>query len=141
VAVELAQILKSKYPGLIIAGTHCPPFRPLSEAEDEAVVNEVRAAKPDIVWVGLGCPKQERWMADHAARLPGTTLIGVGAAFDFHNGRVKRAPLWMQKSGLEWLHRLTSEPKRLWRRYLVIAPRFAVLASGQVLRQTLRCGA
>jgi N-acetylglucosaminyldiphosphoundecaprenol N-acetyl-beta-D-mannosaminyltransferase len=83
-------------------------------------------ARPDIIWVGLGAPKQERWMADHRERLNATILIGVGAAFDFHTGRLDRAPLWMQRSGLEWSYRLYKEPKRLWRRYLLGIPRFVV---------------
>ena len=130
--------LSAKYPKLQIAGTHTPPFRQLSAEEDAAVMHAIAAAKPDILWVGLGCPKQERWMADHVERLPGITLIGIGAAFDFHTNRVERAPLWMQRNGLEWLFRLLSEPRRLWRRYLVLAPQFVWLAGKQVLRNRLR---
>ncbi len=137
---QLQAALKMRYPNLNIVGTYAPPFRPLTDAEDAEVVRKILDAETDILWVGLGCPKQERWMAEHVARLPGVTLIGIGAAFDFHTGRVERAPVWMQKNGLEWLHRLISEPKRLWRRYLVLAPRFAFLAGYQVLKRRLTPG-
>ena len=140
VADQLQANLKARFPKLDIVGTYSPPFRPLTDAEDAAIVRAILDAKTDILWVGLGCPKQEKWMADHVAKLPGVTLIGIGAAFDFHTGRVERAPLWMQRNGLEWLHRLASEPKRLWRRYLVIAPRYAILATGQILRKIARRG-
>ena len=124
VAEDLARRLGERYPGLVVAGIDCPPFRPLSDDEETAAVERMRAAQPDIVWVGLGCPKQEMWMQTHAAMLEHGVLIGIGAAFDFHTGRVSRAPLWMREHGLEWLHRLASEPRRLWRRYLVLAPKF-----------------
>jgi len=126
VADQLARTLAERHPGLAIAGTDCPPFRPLSEAELERAIQRMQEAKPDIVWIGLGCPKQELWMLDNHARLGGTVLIGVGAAFDFETGRVRRAPVWMRSNGLEWLHRLASEPRRLWRRYLLFAPRFVL---------------
>jgi N-acetylglucosaminyldiphosphoundecaprenol N-acetyl-beta-D-mannosaminyltransferase len=131
---KLRAELNAKYPKLKVAGSHTPPFRRLSAEEDATVVNAIADAKPDVVWVGLGCPKQEQWMADHVERLTGVTLIGIGAAFDFHTGRIERAPLWMQRNGLEWLFRLISEPRRLWRRYLVLAPQFIWLAAKQVLR-------
>lgn len=134
---RLQAALEARYPNLDIVGTYSPPFRPLTDAEDAEIVRKILDAKTDILWVGLGCPKQEKWMADHVQRLPGVTLIGIGAAFDFHTGRIERAPIWMQRNGLEWLHRLLSEPKRLWRRYLVLAPRFALLAGGQVLKRRL----
>lgn len=124
VAQRMTNALISLYPGLIIAGTHTPPFRALSSEEDAEVTAKIASVKPDIVWVGLSTPKQEYWMRDHVGRIPGATLIGVGAAFDFFAGDVSRAPPWMQHSGLEWLHRLCSEPTRLWRRYLVMAPQF-----------------
>ncbi len=95
-----------------------------------AAINESGA---DIVWVGLGSPKQERWMAAHLGRLDAPVMLGVGAAFDFHAGVIGRAPVWMQNSGLEWLFRLASEPRRLWRRYLVMAPKFLVLVGLQLL--------
>jgi N-acetylglucosaminyldiphosphoundecaprenol N-acetyl-beta-D-mannosaminyltransferase len=124
VAQRLADRLRSRYPGLAVAGTYAPPFRPLSAAEDEAIVRDVNDASPDIVWVGLSTPKQERWMAAHVGRLRALVLIGVGAAFDFHAGLKKRAPRWMQRSGLEWAFRLGTEPRRLWRRYLRNNPAF-----------------
>jgi N-acetylglucosaminyldiphosphoundecaprenol N-acetyl-beta-D-mannosaminyltransferase len=107
-----------KFPDLKIAGMESPPFRALSEEEDQVAVDRINSSGAGIVFVGLGCPKQERWMASHRGRV-NAVMIGVGAAFDFHAGTVKRAPMWMQRSGLEWLHRLCSEPRRLWRRYLV----------------------
>lgn len=124
VAERLAATLASRHPGLLVAGTDTPPFRPLTAEEDEAATAAINRAAPHIVWVGLSTPTQEFWMRDHVGRIPGAVLIGVGAAFDFHTGDVKRAPRWMQRSGLEWLHRLFSEPRRLWRRYLVLAPQF-----------------
>lgn len=124
VAERMAAELLQRFPALSVAGTSTPPFRPLSRAEDSEATNEINATKPDIVWVGLSTPKQEYWMRDHVGRIPGATLIGVGAAFDFYAGDVKRAPRWMHRSGFEWLHRLISEPRRLWRRYLILAPKF-----------------
>lgn len=129
VAERMAQALSEQYPGLQVAGTSTPPFRAMTAEEDAQATQEIVAARPHIVWVGLSTPTQEFWMRDHVGRIPGATLMGVGAAFDFHAGDVKRAPRWMQKSGLEWLHRLLSEPRRLWRRYLVLAPRFVVRAA------------
>lgn len=130
---ELAKRLCERFPGIRIVGAYSPPFRPTTSAEDEELLKRIRQSEADIVWVGLGCPKQERWMAERAERLPGTVLIGVGAAFDFHSGRIRRAPAWMRRSGLEWLHRLASEPARLWRRYLILGPKFiARIAAEQV---------
>jgi N-acetylglucosaminyldiphosphoundecaprenol N-acetyl-beta-D-mannosaminyltransferase len=111
--------LQRRYPGLIIAGHRSPPFRALTEAEDEADVAAINAAAPDFVWVGLGMPKQEKWMATHIGRIQATALLGVGAAFDFHAGAKPRAPGWMQRNGIEWLFRLASEPRRLGRRYCI----------------------
>ena len=127
VAEILAGNMRKKYPGLKIAGTGTPPFRTLTKPEDRAATARIVKSGAKIVWVGLSTPKQEWWMIEHVKRIPGATLIGVGAAFDFHTGEVKRAPEWMQKSGLEWFYRLISEPRRLWRRYLVMAPKFAWL--------------
>jgi len=124
VALRLADRLRQRYPGLRVAGTYTPPFRPLGAAEDQEIVREINSADPDIVWVGLSTPKQERWMAAHVGRLSAPVLIGVGAAFDFHAGLKKQAPRWMQRSGLEWLFRLGTEPRRLWRRYLRNNPAF-----------------
>lgn len=128
VADDLARRLKEEHPDLQIAGTECPPFRPLTEGEIDDMVERVERARTDIMWIGLGCPKQEIWMHNNIHRFNGVVLIGVGAAFDFHTGRVERAPAWMRNNGLEWLHRLASEPRRLWRRYFVYAPRFVVLS-------------
>ncbi len=127
VAERMASALVARFPGLKVVGTSTPPFRPVSAEEDTAAMNAIVAAKPAVVWVGLSTPKQEYWMRDHVGRIPGATLIGVGAAFDFYAGDVKRAPEWMHHRGLEWLHRLASEPQRLWWRYLVLAPKFVVM--------------
>ena len=124
VAAELGRRLSDQYPGFKVVGTHSPPFRPLTEEEDEALVAEINALNPDIVWVGLSTPKQEWWMHEHLHRINARVMIGVGAAFDFHSGNTKQAPPWMQKSGLEWFFRLVTEPKRLWRRYLLGHPQF-----------------
>ena len=110
--------LTQAFPGLVLAGAFSPPFRMLTEDEDLAAVAHINASGAGTVWVSLGCPKQEKWMAAHRGRV-NAVMIGVGAAFDYHAGTIQRAPLWMQNSGLEWMHRLVSEPKRLWRRYLV----------------------
>lgn len=126
VARDLARIMSERFPGLVVAGTWTPPFRPLTAEEDAEVVAEINASGADLVWVGLSTPKQERWMADHRARLDAPVLLGVGAAFDFHTGRVRQAPVWMRSRGLEWLFRLLVEPRRLWRRYLRNNPRFVV---------------
>jgi N-acetylglucosaminyldiphosphoundecaprenol N-acetyl-beta-D-mannosaminyltransferase len=121
---RLAERLRRRFPGIHIVGCLSPPFRPVTEAEDAAIVERIARTRPDIVWVGLSTPKQERWMHEHVGRVGAPVLIGVGAAFDFHAGLKKQAPRWMQRSGLEWLFRLATEPRRLWRRYLVGIPRF-----------------
>ena len=115
---QLTTNLRASHPEVIISGADAPPFRPLTTEEDEAAVRRINDSGAGIVFVGLGCPKQEQWMAAHRGRV-NAVMIGVGAAFDFHAGTVRRAPLWMRNAGLEWLHRLASEPRRLWRRYLV----------------------
>jgi N-acetylglucosaminyldiphosphoundecaprenol N-acetyl-beta-D-mannosaminyltransferase len=124
---RLAANLQRRFPGLRVAGTYSPPFRPLTSEEEEEIIRLINGASPDIVWVGLGMPKQERWMAAHAGRLVAPVLIGVGAAFDFHAGCKRLAPRWMQRSGLEWSFRLMTDPRRLWRRYFTIIPAFAGL--------------
>ena len=124
VAEDLRDTFQERHPALKVVGVECPPYRELTEAEDAAVIARMNSSRADIIWVGLGAPKQERWMADHRDHLNAAVLIGVGAAFDFHTGRLERAPLWMQRSGLEWSYRLYTEPKRLWRRYLLGIPRF-----------------
>lgn len=137
VANRMAEALTATYPGLQVAGIDTPPFRALTVEEDEAMVASISATQPHVVWVGLSTPKQEYWMRDHVGRIPGATLIGVGAAFDFYAGDVNRAPHWMRKSGFEWLHRLLSEPTRLWRRYLLMAPKFATLTIADGVRKKL----
>jgi len=132
VADTLKARMEEKHPDVQIVGTECPPFRQPTPEEERETVNRIVASGADIVWVGLSSPKQEFWMARNRERLP-CTLVGVGAAFDFHSGEIKRAPRWMQKSMLEWAHRLYSEPKRLWRRYLILAPRFVMLAGLETL--------
>jgi N-acetylglucosaminyldiphosphoundecaprenol N-acetyl-beta-D-mannosaminyltransferase len=122
--VELTRMLRLRYPGLKIVGGHAPPFRTLSSAEEDAIVADINRAAPDVVWVGIGVPRQEKWMARMRGRLDAAVLIGVGAAFDFHAGLVRQAPTWMQRAGLEWAFRLLQEPRRLWRRYLRYNPRF-----------------
>lgn len=124
VAHELATRLMTKFPGLEVAGTYTPPFRTLTKSEAEEVTHKVNQAKPDLVWVGLSTPKQERWMAHFRPALEAAVLVGVGAAFDIHAGRSRQAPRWMQRSGLEWLYRLGKEPRRLWKRYLRNNPAF-----------------
>lgn len=110
--------LKVVFPKLIVGGDYSPPFRALTDDEDAAVVERINASGAGVVFVSLGCPKQEMWMAAHRGKIH-AVMIGVGAAFDYHAGTIKRAPLWMQNAGLEWFYRLVSEPRRLWRRYLV----------------------
>ncbi|MGO8764717.1 MAG: WecB/TagA/CpsF family glycosyltransferase [Limisphaerales bacterium] len=128
----LAEKLKAKFPKMEVAGTFTPPFRPLNPEEEKQLVEMVRATKPDIFWVGLSTPKQEKFMAEFLPKLEATLMIGVGAAFDFHSGRVKQAPLWMQRSGLEWFYRLCREPRRLAKRYFKNNPLFVLKVLGQL---------
>lgn len=109
--------LKAKYPGLNIVGMFSPPYRPLTEEEDNEVIERINATKPDFIWAGLGAPKQERWMAEHQGKVSGL-MFGVGAGFDYYAENIKRAPMWMQKTDLEWVYRLAQDPKRLFKRYL-----------------------
>ena len=134
----LEKRLAEKFPGLLIAGAHSPPFRPLTLEEDEQVQQQIRGCDPDLIFVGISTPKQERWMYTHRDAFPGMVMIGVGAAFDFHAGRIRQAPAWMQRHGLEWFFRLITEPLRLWRRYLLITPRFLPLWAMQKLRTRTR---
>jgi exopolysaccharide biosynthesis WecB/TagA/CpsF family protein len=127
VAEDLAARLAARFAGLQIAGVSCPPFRILTQAEDDEAVSLINGTRADVVWVGLGAPKQERWMAEHQSRLDAPVLVGVGAAFDFHTGRVAQAPPWMREHSLEWLFRLLREPGRLWRRYLIYGTEFVAL--------------
>jgi N-acetylglucosaminyldiphosphoundecaprenol N-acetyl-beta-D-mannosaminyltransferase len=132
-ADRLAANLTTKHPDLQVAGTLTPPFRPLTPEEDDAIIDRINSARPDIVWVGLSTPKQEFWMASHVCRLDAPVLIGVGAAFDFLAGTKSQAPAWMQRNGLEWAYRLAQEPRRLWRRYFRVVPLFLVLAFAQLV--------
>jgi N-acetylglucosaminyldiphosphoundecaprenol N-acetyl-beta-D-mannosaminyltransferase len=133
VAGLLAQKLQAKFPKLSVVGTFTPPFRPLTDAELRQLQAQVAAARPDIFWVGLSTPKQERFMAEFLPQLDATLMVGVGAAFDFHSGRVRQAPRWMQRTGLEWFFRLCSEPRRLAKRYFRNNPLFVVKFFAQLL--------
>jgi N-acetylglucosaminyldiphosphoundecaprenol N-acetyl-beta-D-mannosaminyltransferase len=134
VTTKLAERLTARIPGLVVCGTLSPPHRALTPEEDSRAIAAINSARPDIVWVGLGAPKQDWWMADHRARLDAPVLIGVGAAFDFLSGTKRQAPLWMQRAGLEWTYRLATEPRRLWRRYLRAIPGFLILSLLQLIR-------
>ena len=136
VAELLAEKLRAKFPGLNVAGTFTPPFRPLTAAEETKFQELVRNLQPDIIWVGLSTPKQEKFMAEYLCKLDTTLMVGIGAAFDFHSGRVKQAPRWMQRSGLEWFFRLCQEPRRLAKRYFRNNPLFLMKFSSQLLRLT-----
>ena len=135
--VQLTRNLRLQHPGLKIVGGYAPPFRPLTEDEEKAVVADIARSGAEVVWLGIGVPKQEKWMAAMTARLPGCVLVAVGAAFDFHAGLIPQAPRWMQRNGLEWLFRLAHEPRRLWRRYLRYNPRFVVGFARQWARERL----
>jgi len=120
----LERNLKTKFPGLDVVERISPPFRKLTDAENDEMAERINQASPDVVWVGLGTPKQDLWMGEFRSRLEAPVLIAVGAAFNFHAGRLDQAPRWMQRAGLEWFYRLVKEPRRLWRRYLLGNPRF-----------------
>jgi N-acetylglucosaminyldiphosphoundecaprenol N-acetyl-beta-D-mannosaminyltransferase len=132
VADELKRRLEQRFPAIRIVGTYTPPFRALTIGEEQDLARAVRAVKPDVFWVGLSTPKQEKFMAQYWQQLDATLFFGVGAAFDFHAGRVRQAPIWMQRSGLEWLFRLACDPGRLWKRYLKNNPLFIARALCQV---------
>ena len=138
VADKLKQALLNAHPNLEVAGTLCPPFRALTPDEDQADIDAINMARPDIIWVGLSTPKQEFWMANHLGRIEAPVMIGVGAAFDFLAGTKRQAPRWMQRNGLEWLFRLCSEPRRLWRRYAYGVPGFIILTIGDLARRAMR---
>ena len=116
VAERLARRLSAMFPGLKVAGTYCPPFRNSPGEEDPPVIEKINRTNPDIIWVGLGAPKQEKWMARHVGKITATALIGVGAAFDFHSGNIRWAPAWARRIGIEWAYRLAQNPARMWRR-------------------------
>ncbi len=124
VAQALKAALQERFPGLQVVGTYTPPFRSLTQDEEAILMEDVRNAKPDILWVGLSTPKQECFMAEYVDRLRVPLLVGVGAAFDVHAGRIHDAPAWMKRAGLQWLHRLLQDPRRLWKRYLINNPVF-----------------
>jgi N-acetylglucosaminyldiphosphoundecaprenol N-acetyl-beta-D-mannosaminyltransferase len=134
VAEELKANLEGKFPGLQVVGTYTPPFRPLNPAEETELQELIARLKPDVFWVGLSTPKQERFMAEYLPKLDTRVMIGVGAAFDIHTGRIKDSPDWLQALGLQWAHRLCQEPGRLWKRYLYNNPRFIVRITSQLLK-------
>ena len=125
-AGRLANSLRQRY-GIVVAGTYCPPFRLLNEEEQREVASRIEEASADILWVGLSTPKQEKWMHENRSKLDVPVMLGVGAAFDINSGTTRQAPIWMRENGLEWLFRLVTEPKRLWRRYLISIPKAAAL--------------
>ncbi len=133
---RLRDRLTTAFPDIRVVGACSPPFRPLCAAEQQEIVTRINESGAHAVFVGIGCPKQERWMARRRGRVH-AVMIGVGAAFDYHAGTIPRAPSWMQELGLEWLHRLCADPQRLWRRYLVTNTLFIALLAGQSLRQPL----
>jgi N-acetylglucosaminyldiphosphoundecaprenol N-acetyl-beta-D-mannosaminyltransferase len=132
--------LRRRYPGVRIVGGYSPPHRTLHEDERAAIAEEINRSGADVVWVGIGVPKQEKWMAEMRGQIEAPVLVGVGAAFDFHAGRVPQAPNWMQEAGLEWAYRLVREPRRLWRRYMRYNPRFVGSFARQLVahRRALR---
>jgi N-acetylglucosaminyldiphosphoundecaprenol N-acetyl-beta-D-mannosaminyltransferase len=134
---QIVDRLRLDYPEISIAGTMAPAFRRLGADEMRAHLDEIRRSAPDIVWVGLGMPKQELWIAEAAERIRGVSLVGVGAVFDWVAGNMTKAPSWMQQAGLEWLYRLAREPRRLWRRYAWNNPAFLVLLGAQLTRLRL----
>jgi N-acetylglucosaminyldiphosphoundecaprenol N-acetyl-beta-D-mannosaminyltransferase len=140
VLTAMTGALTMRFPKLDVGFAWAPPFRSLTDAEDADVIAAITAAEVKILFVGLGCPKQERWMAAHREAL-GCTMLGVGAAFDFIAGAKRQAPAWMQRSGLEWLFRLSTEPRRLWRRYLIGNPRFLFHFARQLRRWRAANGA
>jgi N-acetylglucosaminyldiphosphoundecaprenol N-acetyl-beta-D-mannosaminyltransferase len=133
--VQLALSLRRRHPGIKIVGGYSPPFRALTADEEDALVEQINEANPDVLWIGIGVPKQEKWMAHMRDRLDVPVMCGVGAAFDFHAGRVPQAPRWMQERGLEWIYRIVQEPRRLLPRYLYFNPRFVVAFARQYLAE------
>jgi N-acetylglucosaminyldiphosphoundecaprenol N-acetyl-beta-D-mannosaminyltransferase len=134
IAPLLAEKLLEKFPNLQIAGTYTPPFRPLNSREEGDLFALVRDSRPDIMWVGLSTPKQEKFMACYSNQFAVPLMVGVGAAFDLHTGQMRDAPRWMKRSGLQWFHRLCQEPRRLGKRYLVNNPKFMFQIALQFLR-------
>ena len=132
---QLALSMRRRHPGIRVVGGYSPPFRALTRDEEDDLVAQINDARPDVLWVGIGVPKQEKWMAHMRDRLEVPVMCGVGAAFDFHAGRVPMAPRWMQERGLEWLYRAAQEPKRLLPRYLSTNPRFVASFARQYLAE------
>lgn len=135
VAEELKLSLERMVPGLLVVGTYTPPFRALTQDEENDLFESLRESKPHIVWIGLSTPKQERFMAEFSSRVQAPLMVGVGAAFDYHTGRIKDAPHWIKRAGMQWLHRLVQDPRRLWRRYLRNNAMFLWKMGLQLLRQ------
>jgi N-acetylglucosaminyldiphosphoundecaprenol N-acetyl-beta-D-mannosaminyltransferase len=135
---QLALSLRRQNPGIQIVGGYSPPFRPLTREEEDAVIEEINTARPDVLWVGIGVPKQEKWMARLRSSLDVPVMCGVGAAFDFHAGRISQAPPWMQERGLEWIYRTAQEPRRLLPRYLWFNPRFLISVARQLIAARAR---
>ncbi len=134
VAEQLQAALQRKFPGLQVVGTYTPPFRSLNAGEEDALALQIQNARPDIMWIGLSTPKQERFMAQYVNRLQVPLLVGVGAAFDYHTGRIRDCSPWIKRAGLQWLHRLVQDPHRLWRRYLRNNPSFVWNITLQMLK-------
>lgn len=134
---KLEKNLKEKYPRFIVAGKYAPPFRPLTPEEDKKVIDMINDAAPDILWVGLGCPRQQIWMYEHKDSLKVPVMVGVGAAFDFFAGTARQAPRWIRESGFEWLFRLCTQPKRLWKRYIIYGGAFVFYVTIQIVRHYL----
>ncbi len=133
--VQLALSMRRRHHGIKIVGGYSPPFRDLTPEEDDAIVAQINDARPDVLWVGIGVPKQEKWMARMRDRLDVPVMCGVGAAFDFHAGRISMAPAWMQERGLEWIYRIAQEPRRLLPRYVYTNPRFMLAFARQYLAE------
>jgi N-acetylglucosaminyldiphosphoundecaprenol N-acetyl-beta-D-mannosaminyltransferase len=134
VADLLSETLQKRFPGLQVVGTYTPPFRALTQGEEKEVLAQVRESRPHIIWVGLGAPKQERFMAQYVDYLQVPLMFGVGAAFDYHTGSIRDCSAWVKRAGLQWLHRLMQEPRRLWKRYLLNNPVFLWHIAWQLLR-------
>jgi N-acetylglucosaminyldiphosphoundecaprenol N-acetyl-beta-D-mannosaminyltransferase len=130
---KLAENLRSRFSGLQVVGTYSPPFRPLNPGDEQEIVDVINAAAPDVLWVGLSTPKQEKWMHAHRDRLRVPVLVGVGAAFDINSGMKQQAPAWMREHGMEWLFRLFQEPQRLWRRYILYGSEFIFYVTLELL--------
>jgi len=135
---KMKTVIAARYPGTQVVGTIAPPFLPMEEWTDVEFLNQINAAQPDLIWVGLGAPKQEQWMYKNIGRLSKGIMIGVGAGFSYIAGDTKHAPQWMKNASLEWLYRLSQEPSRLWKRYLTTIPPFIVLATMDLARHTVK---